>query len=242
MDNFMFPSAKNTNKYPSIEIRGEANELLSWFAAHPELDRRVPPVYQNFVLYHTVEGKDRFEVFTHYSDSFTSLVIRLKINDRTIITAESDYNTYNAETNYVGVQIYASDSCRELYGDDWLKQTALAALLLILAVQSYMLYFKPDIVEQIYTPSAEPKPKSDRKKRRVTAEPIKLRKSKIKRIVLSSTDRPPKEVNYHKLAWHVRGHYRHVGKEKKLKYIQPFVCERGGKKYKPKPQRYIVEK
>lgn len=104
-----------------------------------------------------------------------------------------------------------------------------------------MLYFKPEIVEQIYAPSESKSRKTSTKKRRVNAEPIKIRQTKIKRIVLNANDRPPKNIDYKKLSWHVRGHYRHVGKEKKLRYIQPFICNRGGKKYHKSAPTYIVE-
>lgn len=50
------------------------------------------------------------------------------------------------------------------------------------------------------------------------------------------------KITYRKLSWSVRGHYRHCGMDKKLKYIQPQIRSRNGK-ITGKPQRttYTVE-
>lgn len=133
-----------------------------------------------------------------------------------------------------------SAKAADLYEEEWLKQTMLACSFVVIAVQAYMLYFKPEIVEQIYTPSETTSTPAKSRKKRITAEPIRIRKTKIKRISLKKQDRPPKDINYRKLSWFVRGHYRHVGKEKKLKYIQPFTCNRGGKKYRKNSRTYIL--
>ena len=70
---------------------------------------------------------------------------------------------------------------------------------------------------------------------------MKIKSTVRKLIRIDTRELPPREYKYKKLAWIVRGHYRHVGKEKKLKYIAPFTCNRGGAKVKPKAKIYEIE-
>lgn len=236
-EDYTFPSDKRLTKLPLIAIEGDANEYATWLFDHPEIDRRVPPIYPDFVIRHIQSGH-AYEIVTHYSDDFTAFCFRLRMDGVTLMYGSTDYETVNDIT--VGVKGSVSARAAEDYNDDWLKNTMLACSYLVIAVQAYMLYFKPDIIEQIYTPTgsttSSPKPRN----KRITAEPIRVRKTKIKRIYLNKQDRPPKDINYRKLSWVVRGHYRHVGKDKKLKYIQPFTCNRGGKKYRNNPRTYIL--
>ena len=75
----------------------------------------------------------------------------------------------------------------------------------------------------------------------VAAGSMKIKSTVRKLIRIDTRELPPREYKYKKLAWSVRGHYRHVGKEKKLKYIAPFTCNRGGAKSKPKAKIYEIE-
>lgn len=240
--NYVFPSDKKLPKFPVISIEGNINDYITWFHNHPEIDRRVPPIFQDFIINYSYAGSTmlaNYELFVHYTDDYTKFYFRLRMNGEKLSYGSVDYETVNG-TDF-GVNGKITDKAYDYYEYEWLANTTLAAGIIILAIQTYMLYFKPEIVEKIYTPDAQPKKKKNSQtRRRITAEPIKLRKTKIKRIYLSAVDRPPKNVNYRKLSWHVRGHYRHVGKEKKLKYIQPFVCNRGGKKYHKNARKYVL--
>lgn len=236
-ENYTFPSDKRLAKLPLIAIEGDANEYATWLYDHPEIDRRVPPVYTDFVIRHIQSGQT-YEIVAHYNEELTAFAFRLRMDGVTLGTGRTDYETINGMT--VGASGAISAKAAEMYEEEWLKQTMLACSFIVIAVQAYMLYFKPEIVEQIYTPSETTSTPAKSRKKRITAEPIRIRKSKIKRISLKKQDRPPKDINYRKLSWFVRGHYRHVGKEKKLKYIQPYTCNRGGKKYRKNSRTYIL--
>ncbi len=237
-DNYIFPGDKKISKFPIIAIEGDANEYALWLRGHPEIDRRVPPIYADFLITHTY-NEHHYDILVHYSKDFTKFCFKVKLDNKKLLISIVDYEEINDSVVHVTSQIY--QDANNQFETSWLKSTSLACAFLVIAVQAYMLYFKPEIVEKIYTPDAPPKEKKpSQTRRRITAEPIKLRKTKIKRIYLSAVDRPPKNVNYRKLSWHVRGHYRHVGKEKKLKYIQPFVCNRGGKKYHKNVRKYVL--
>lgn len=233
--NYEFPSARRAEKFPAIYMHEDsANEFIHWLREHGEIDRRVPPIYQDFRILHTANGCE-YELFVHYNDASTAFAFRLRLDGKTLFTAESDYELYNGATVHVNCRTSAAKV--EKYSENWLRETGLAAALLVIAVQAYMLYFKPDVVEKIYNPSATERHGS---RRRSSVEPIRLRSSRVKRIYLAASDRPKREINYKALSWHVRGHYRRVGKEKKLKYIQPFTCSRGGKETKIKRAVYSV--
>lgn len=265
--NYTFPSNKKLGKFPSVTINGNANDFIIWLEDHPEIDRRVPPIYPDFVVNYkaepeewvkylsnldvviknswhkpnvmdTLKNTDHYSLFVHYNPDVTAFCYRLKLNEITLFTAVVDYDLINGDSIYSDGNF--TKKSLDLYAEEWLKKCMLASAYVIVAVQAYMLYFKPEIVEQIYTPSESTNKSPEKPGKRVTAEPIKIRKSKIKRITLDANDRPPKDINYRKLSWHVRGHYRHVGKNKKLKYIQPFTCNRGGKKYRRNAPKYII--
>lgn len=230
---FDFPSDRRAEKYPLIAMYDDtANDFINWLNEHKEIDRRVPPIYQDFRITHKAGGNE-YRIFAHYNDDSTAFEFRMKMDGKTIIQGASDYNLYD------GDHVHVSAHARDKYTEEWIRNTALAAALLIISVQAYMLYFKPEIVEKIYNPSAPAKSRAGNRKSRV--EPVRIRSSKIKRIYLTSSDKPDRTINYRKLSWWVRGHYRHVGKEKKLKYIQPFTCSRGGKETKIKRAVYRVE-
>ena len=228
---YTFPSRKKMASWPVIRIEGDPNRFPLWLNEHPEIDRRVPPVYIDFIV-----DAGEYMIAAHYNDTITGFFFRLWYESRTLIVGYVDYEHING-TN-VHVSGTTSQSAVDMYTKDWIETTSLAAALTVIGVQAYMLYFRPEITEQIYTPDQTHRQKSS--SGRITQQPIRLRKHHIRRITLGKNDTPKKDVQYHKLSWHVRGHYKHVGKDKHLVYIQPHTCTRGGKKYKAAPQRYEI--
>ena len=228
---YTFPSRKKIATWPIIRIEGDPNRFPIWLSENPDIDRRVPPVYLEFLV-----DAGEYTIAVHYSDSLTGFDFRLWYKDKNLMVGYVDYERINGTTVHVAAQ--TSQSAADTYTEEWLEQTSLATALTVLGAQAYMLYFKPEITEQIYTPQASSRPSSPGK--RITQQPIRIRKHRIKRITMSSSDKPRKDIEYRKLAWHVRGHYRHVGKDKHLVYIQPHTSTRGGKRYKTTSQHYEI--
>lgn len=229
---YTYPSKKRLAKLPTIVVRGEGNRFRDWMLSHPEIDRRVPPAFPDFV----VEYED-YTVDYHYTPTMTGLHYRIWIADKAVGRFYLDYVSVNSDRLLLSAS--PTNHALDQLGADTMQALGCQAALNALGVQAYMLYHKPELVEQIYTPGESHG--TTAKKHKVTQQPIKIRKTKIKRITLTEQDTPKKEIHYNKLSWHVRGHYRHVGKDKHLVYIQPSVHNRNGKKYSLKGQTYEIE-
>ena len=139
------------------------------------------------------------------------------------------------------VDFHCSAGALRTYSEDWLRLFAIFSVNVIIAVQAYILYHKPEVIEQVVDASAPRKtPENSHKKKRKKNGSVKIKNTVRKLIRIDTRELPPREHKYKKLAWSVRGHYRHVGKEKKLKYIAPFTCNRGGAKGKHNAKTYVV--
>ena len=140
------------------------------------------------------------------------------------------------------VDSHYSTGALRTYSEERLKQLAIDTAYDLNDVQAYILYHKPEVIEQVVDASAPRKtPGHASQKKRKKSGSVKIRSTVRKLIRIDTRELPPREYKYKKLAWSVRGHYRHVGKDKKLKYIAPFTCNRGGAKNKPKAKIYEIE-
>lgn len=235
-DQYVFPSKKKMAKFPVVKIMGNEDRFLTWMMEHPEIDNRVPPIYQNFII-----ETENTNTLVCYTDDSTCFYAKVWENyhgkDRLLSCICIDYNEcQNGKFRLNHAPgLHAPMTEMELQG---FTQVAQVSAWLVVAIQAYMLYHKPEIVEQIYTPGESHG--TTAKKHKVTQQPIKIRKTKIRRITLTEQDTPKKEIHYNKLSWHVRGHYKHVGKDKHLVYIQPTIHNRKGKKYAIKGQTYEI--
>lgn len=234
LDQYVFPSKKKIAKFPTVRIVGDNTRYMGWLADHPEIDNRVPPIYQNFII-----ETDVLTILVCYTDDSTCFYAKsweiAHGKERTLSYVCIDYN----ECENGHFRLNHMPGLRQPITEQELAAFAefgKVTATMVIAVQAYILYHKPEVVEQIYTPGESHG--TTAKKHKVTAQPIKVRKTKIKRITLTEQDTPKKEIHYNKLSWHVRGHYRHVGKDKHLVYIQPTIHNRNGKKYSIKGQKY----
>lgn len=229
IDQYVFPSQKKMAKFPVIHIAGDESRFLEWLMEHPEIDKKVPPVYQYFVIESAATT-----LLVCYNDTSTGFYVKAWRKGEHIVSVHIDYNECQGQQFRLNLKSNAQAVLT--HDPDWIMEFAQFAGVTTIAVQAYILYHKPEVVEQIYTPGESHG--TTAKKHKVTQQPIKVRKSKIKRITLTEEDTPKKEIHYNKLSWHVRGHYRHVGKDKHLVYIQPTIHNRNGKKYSIKGQNY----
>lgn len=236
-----FPSDKACEKLPRIVVGGDANAMIEWINQRTEIDRRVPPVFSGWFVIELQQGKYKIVICATYTNDKTAFVFRASINGLRAVIASMDYATIDND-GVAEVDSHYSTGALRTYAEDWLQQFAIFSVHVIIAVQAYILYHKPEVIEQVVDASASHKtPENAHQKKRKKNGSVKIKSTVRKLIRIETRELPPREYKYKKLAWSVRGHYRRVGKEKKLKYIAPFTCNRGGAKNKPKAKTYVVE-
>ena len=237
-----FPSDKACEKFPRIVVDGDANDIIRWINEHREIDRRVPPVFPDWFVLDLTPNGYHVVICAKYSEDKTAFIYRAAIDGIRAVIAELDYSSLDDDGSAPLDSSYSSKA-REKYAEEWLDQFAIFCTNMLIAVQAYILYHQPKVIEQVVDVSAPRKTteNSTKKKKTKKNNGIKIKNTVRKLIRVDPKVLPPREYKYKKLAWNVRGHYRHVGKEKKLKYIAPFTCNRGGAKNKPKVKTYIIE-
>lgn len=236
-----FPSDKACEKLPRIVVGGNANAMLEWINQHTEIDRRVPPVFSGWFVIELQQDEYKIVICATYTNDKTAFCFRASINGLRAVIASMDYAQIDND-GVATIDSHYSTGALRTYSEEWLKQFAIFSVYIIIAVQAYILYHKPDVIEQVVDASAQRKtPDNAHQKKRKKSGNVKIKSTVSKLIRIDTRELPPREYKYKKLAWSVRGHYRHVGKEKKLKYIAPFTCNRGGAKNKPKAKTYEIE-
>lgn len=236
-----FPSDKACEKLPRIVVGGNANAMIEWIDQHTEIDRRVPPVLSGWFVIDLRQDEYKIVICATYTKDKTAFVFRASINGLRAVIASMDYAKID-DNGFATIDSHYSTGALRTYSEEWLQQFAMFSVYVIIAVQAYILYHKPDVIEQVVDASAPRKtPDNAHQKKRKKSGNVKIKSTVRKLIRIDTRDLPPREYKYKKLAWSVRGHYRRVGKEKKLKYIAPFTCNRGGAKNKPKAKTYVVE-
>lgn len=114
---------------------------------------------------------------------------------------------------------------------------------LIAAVMSYILYHKPDEVDEPPRELQRRPAKEASKEAKSKQKPIKIKNKKHKVIFIGANERPPRQYNYKVMAWRVRGYYRRsTAADKHLVFIPPHFCKRADTKNRPKANKYIIEK
>lgn len=235
-----FPSDKACKKLPRIVVGGNANAMLEWINQHTEIDRRVPPVLSGWFVIELQQDEYKIVICATYTNDKTAFVFRASINGLRAVIASIDYAQIDNDGVATVDSNYSTGALRT-YSEEWLQQFAIFSVYVIIAVQAYILYNKPEVIEQAVDASDPRKtPNNSHQKKRKKNGNVKIKSTVRKLIRIDTRELPPREYKYKKLAWSVRGHYRHVGKDKKLKYIAPFICNRGGANGKPKAKTYVV--
>lgn len=236
-----FPSDKACEKLPRIVVGGNANAMLEWINQHTEIDRRVPPVLSGWFVIELQQDDYKIVICATYTNDKTAFVFRASINGLRAVIASMDYAQID-DNGFATIDSHYSTGALRTYSEEWLQQFAIFSVYVIIAVQAYILYHKPEVIDQVVDAPAQHKtPENTNQKKRKKNGSVKIKSTVRKLIRIDTRELPPREYKYKKLAWSVRGHYRHVGKEKKLKYIAPFTCNRGGAKNKPEAKIYEIE-
>lgn len=170
--NFIFPSQKKIDKFPVIRIAGDENRFCKWLVEHPEIDPRVPPVYQNFVV-----ASEHCTFVVCYNDTVTGFYAKCQYENIYCGAIFVDYNGLDGDR--IKLQTDIPNSITETVDPTWLYSFFNVACSMITGVQAYMLYHKPEIVEQIYAPGEHTKPDKQGKPKRIIQQPIKIRKTKL---------------------------------------------------------------
>lgn len=204
-------------------------------------NRRVPPVFSGWFVIELHQDDYKIVICATYTKDKTAFWFRASINGLRAVIASMDYAQID-DNGFATIDSHYSSGALRTYSEEWLQQFAIFSVYFIIAVQAYILYHKPDVIEQVVDASAPSKTSVNaHHKKRKKGGSVKIKSTVRKLIRIDTRELPPREYKYKKLAWSVRGHYRHVGKEKKLKYIAPFTCNRGGSKNKPKAKIYEIE-
>lgn len=236
-----FPSDKACEKLPRIVVGGNASAMIEWVNQHTEIDRRVPPVFSGWFVIELQQDEYKIVICATYTKEKTAFVFRASINGLRAVIASMDYAQID-DNGFATIDSHYSTGALRTYSEEWLQQFAMFSVYSIIAVQAYILYHKPDVIEHVVDASAQRKTTDNaHQKKRKKSGNVKIKSTVRKLIRIDTRELMPREYKYKKLAWSVRGHYRHVGKEKKLKYIAPFTCNRGGAKNKPKAKIYEIE-
>lgn len=225
------PSLKKMDRLPGIELAGNGFiAYYTWFYEHPEINRAVPPVYPDFTIrYHRgppdLREPHDYTVCVHYAEDLTAFAACHVRDGKKILTAFCDYTDMRA-------QISAPDNLP--FSPDWIEREGRDVVQIVLAVQAYILYHQPQIVEKVLTEPPRERKRTDRKPAdRPTGH---IGQTRTHYIRLSETIPKERNVNYRAIQWTVRGHYRHITKQGKptLVYIAPHLAKRGEKKLKGK--------
>ena len=236
-----FPSDKACEKLPRIVVGGDANAMIECINQHTEIDRRVPPVFSGWFVIELRQGEYKIAICVTYTNDKTALCFRASINGLRAVIASMDYAQIDNDGIAIVDSNYSTGALRT-YSEEWLQQFAIFSVNVIIAVQAYILYHKPEVIEQVVDASAPRKtPDNAHQKKRKKNGSVKIKSTVRKLIRIDTRELPPREHKYKKLAWIVRGHYRHVGKDKKRKYSAPLTGDRGGAKNKPKAKIYEIE-
>lgn len=252
MNKYTPPAYKRWGKFPRVVIEKPEShcEYQNFIIDNKDIDARIPPVWDEFVIewYELNDGMTiKNEVLVQYDDEKTSFYATMfwSFADKLkrVMTIGIDYNTYDVETH--SFSSYYADIVPSLSGDRACIEEEIKNIMwTVLGIQAYILYYKPEVIEEyVERPAEAGKPSLAEKEYNPQAK-IKIKSSVKKRIVLSGDDTPSRaKITYHKFSWTVRGHYQMYGKgdNRKLKYIAPYTANRNIKKGKVTPAIYQVE-
>lgn len=223
------PKLSTVGKFPTVDIRGDVNEYIQWFFLGG-INPFIPPIYREFViLFDSTGGK-----CTVYVEYLNMAQFRLCFyrGDKKKFFVSVDYDKASGNEWEFDFHNCSNDASNE--------RTSMIIIRLVLAVQAYILYHKPDVVPILIIDGGEKKPPKKSAAKSVSAEPDRKIKKQVKKYIrLDAEDskimRDKSPRNYRAIQWQVRGFYRrqnYKGGKTKMIYIAPHSAKRGEKKIK----------
>lgn len=230
---YQFPSLKAAEKLPAIELEGHdlPDKYRGWLSEHPEITTQVPPVYRDFTIRYTQDWNGRIDHYVdivHYSEDMTQYDACHAIEGKKIFELHADYAEYAGED--MPLHMTAPETTR--YSREWLIAEGKATGHLIAAVQAYILYHRPEVIP-VYLTDPPQRRKSSASKPVPKSGTKTVAKTVRRYIRLTGEDPLPREINYRKIQWTVRGHYRRLPQKdgsEKLTFVRPHTAKRGERK------------
>lgn len=228
------PSIKKLGNLPHIVVEevDQIQKYIDWYNANPGIPRTVPPIYQDFVIefsrsYLPGPRTYRYIEIVHYDDDLCGFQVAHVIDGKKMGIISSRYEDYDDARIKIGLTAPTST----LYKVEWMKQEGVTAACTVLAVQMYILYHRPELVPvELPEPRRERLPAGKKPQNGMARKVIADTRRQIIRLGEKDTDF--RVVNYRKIQWTVRGHYRRL-KSGKVVYVRPHAARRGNKKLKP---------
>lgn len=204
---------------------------------YPDMDSRLPERLERHVW---ISFEVTTELVVEYDKSLTKYTATVFDSGKRSYEYTIDYNDFVDGEWHATLSISESDKdCMEST-----RTHMIHVMQNVAAVQSYLLYHKPDEIPEPPRVRRAPSALSNAKKpvKRNAKQDIVIRSHKHTTITLKIDEQlPRRKYDYKTMIWNVRGHYARRGADKHMTYIAPFICRRGGVDGSSKPSRYIIK-
>lgn len=206
-----------------------------------ELDQyaemRIPAEYDRLEPHEWLKWTVKTELLVEYDPSLTKAIVTVYDQEKRRYTIDLDYDDLDIKTGIWRAGVTADEATEEeaLAAVQENQEHAETVIRSIVAVQSYVLYHRSELIAAPKVIKVKPKPataatgkKQKRQPPDKTAVTLKHRKRQII-LIRESDPLPRQEYNYRTLAWNVRGHYARRGDEKKKPRAAEYRITEGDK-------------
>lgn len=221
------PKLSAVDKFPTVDILGDYNEYIRWFFSSG-INPFIPPIYEKFVI---LFGEGKRVVYVEYL-KMTQFRFCFYSEGKKKFFAQVDYENTAGNDWDVNFKNCSDDRTNE--------DNCFQIVRLVLAVQAYLLYHKPEVVPILTNRVQKNRNTSQNTEKKTSAAPPRKIKKQVKKYIYLNTteekalkDKTPR--NYRAIQWQVRGFYRrqnYKGGKTRLIYIAPHSAKRGEKKLK----------
>lgn len=230
------PSFKKVKSTTRIEIEAQGLDNLVGAFQSERKSLLVPPLFGEYSVWVNFNGGFRDVLYVKYETPELLHILHF-LDDKKYQLVTVDFNTYREENNFDLNVTPLSAKYTALLPEEKAKQSRMV-LFGVLAISDYMLHYRRDVEYNVLPVHSA---RRDKSKSRVPNRHEIILSSK-KRLYRISGSEKPQKINYHTMAWFVRGHYRRVGPHKVMRYIRPTIARRhvGNPNSQPNSQKYKI--